>query len=116
MDLSKEQTAEIVRYGNGRWDSHDIVHCPCGGTRQAALKKAEGVVMISVNAGCDLALEYRWKYMERGLGWAVRGRSQHGLLDRALRVAFTKKTSTKLCWSCRLQQRRTESQWLRSRL
>ena len=40
MDLSKEQKAEIVRYDNGCWDSHDIVHwcqpgCPCGGTREA---------------------------------------------------------------------------------
>ena len=80
------------------------------------MKKTKGVVMISLGSGCDLALEYRWKHMERGLGWAVRGRSQHGLLDRALKVVFTKKTSVKLCGSCRLQQRRTEVQWGRSRL
>ena len=47
--------------------------------------------MISLGSGCDLALEYRWKHMGRGLGWAVRGRSQHGLLDRALEGAFTEK-------------------------
>ena len=65
------------------------------------MKKTKGVAMISLGSGCDLALEYRWKHMERGLGWAVRGRSQHGLLDRALEVAFTIKESNHSAWHAR---------------
>ena len=76
MDLSGEQKAEILRYDNGCWDDHKIVHwcqprCPCGEAREEALNKTKGVVMMSLGSGCDLALEYRWRYMERGLGWAV---------------------------------------------
>jgi hypothetical protein len=96
MDLSEEQKTEILRYDNGAWDTNDIVHwclpeCPCGGSRQGALRKIKVAVMMSLGAGCELALEYRWKNMERGLGWVVRGRSQHGLLDRSLKAAFSKK-------------------------
>lgn len=95
QDLSDEQKTEILRYDNGDWNDEKIVHwccdgCPCGGTKEAALNKIRGAIAISFGSGCDLALEYRWKNMERGIAWSLRCRLQHKLLDRAVALAFSR--------------------------
>ena len=51
------------------------------------MKKTKAAIMMSLGSGCDLALEYRWKNIERVFGWAHRGRAEHDLLLRGLQIA-----------------------------
>eukprot|EP00959_Pyramimonas_sp_CCMP1952_P446914 9357572-Pyramimonas_sp.AAC.1 len=96
--MTEQSKLEILRYDNGDWESEEaaLIHwcgpdCVCGRTRTDALKKFQHVVKMSVGATCPLALEYRWKHMEKANAWCYRGRAQHNLLQRAFCRAYSAK-------------------------
>ncbi|CAK0897756.1 unnamed protein product, partial [Prorocentrum cordatum] len=81
--ITQEAKDQILKYDNSDWTyrgdgSKDIIHfcpidCDCGRTRQGALSKMKAVIKISIGANCPLALEYRWKHMEKANAWCYRG-------------------------------------------
>ena len=95
LDLSEDDRNEIVYWDNGDWDDEKIVHwctsgCKCGGNVAKAKSCTKGAIMRSVGSGCPLALEYRWKHMERAQGYICRLRKQHNILENGMRREFTK--------------------------
>ena len=42
----------------------------------------------SLGNGCPVALLYRWKHVDRALGFAARASGQHDILSRALRLMW----------------------------
>ena len=96
LDLTPAQTVEILYFDNGDWNSPEVTHwcvsgCRCGGRKETARRLTKAAIMMSLSSGCPVALEYRWKHMERAMGWAYRGRAQHDLLQRALQASFLQK-------------------------
>jgi hypothetical protein len=89
LDLAPEIKDAILQYDNGNWDERDVVHwclpqCRCGRTEASAKSKTRAAVFLSLGNGCCLALEYRWKGVERATAWCYRGRRQHDLFGRAV--------------------------------
>ena len=69
-DLSAQMKNEIMTYDNGDWRSTQITHwclpeCPCGRSRQVACERMQAVIGASIGPSAPLALEYRWKHMEK---------------------------------------------------
>ena len=95
MDLSPIDIENILAHANGRWQDARYTHwclgsrCPSG-CRDAAHSKqlAKDLAKVSL-PGCPLALLYRWKHMDRALGFLARGVAQNGLLPRALRLMWS---------------------------
>ena len=87
-DLTDELVEEILDLDNGDWDSDCVVHwclpnCRCGRKEKNALTRILEVVSLTIGAKCPLALEYRWKHMEKANALCYRGRAQHDLGRRA---------------------------------
>ena len=96
LDLSEEDRAEILYWDNGDWDDEKIVHwctsgCKCRGDVDKAKSCTKGAIMRSLGSGCPLALEYRWKHMEKAQGWICRLRKQHNILELGMRQESKKK-------------------------
>lgn len=95
-DLPKEVIDLIVYYDNFRWDQPLSVHiclpgCLCGGAEHVARERLWSATLWSVGPDMQLALEYRWKGMERGCGYVYRSRSQHDYGFRMVAGMYRKK-------------------------
>eukprot|EP00959_Pyramimonas_sp_CCMP1952_P280669 5866656-Pyramimonas_sp.AAC.1 len=51
----------------------------------------KAVFHLSCGPSCPLALEYRWKHMEKANAWCYRGQAQHNILFRAFKRAYDRK-------------------------
>eukprot|EP00959_Pyramimonas_sp_CCMP1952_P424231 8886157-Pyramimonas_sp.AAC.1 len=70
VDVSQETKDAILLFDNGDWESDDLVHwcrpsCSCGRSRAIALSGFISAAKASIGPNCPLALEYRWKHMEK---------------------------------------------------
>ena len=100
MDLTETQRDEILYFLNGDWEIDDddgpILHwclpgCRCGGTKQQAFAHCHAAAKMACGTNCPLALEYRWKNMERAAGVIYRGRAIHNLAGRSWQQAWSQR-------------------------
>ena len=102
LDLSPQQEQIILDADNGSWEVVEgdeesllVTHwcvgslCSLGCKSAASSKRAvKAAMLLSLGGTAVVPLLYRWKYFEKALGKAYRGRKQHDLHLRALQRMF----------------------------
>jgi hypothetical protein len=96
--LTQEQVDHIVTFDNSDWKQPEMIHyckvgvCPHGcKNRDDALQKAKMCVRTSLGMGMETAEVYRWKGVENANSYYQRGRGQHEVLARGLRLQWDRK-------------------------
>ena len=95
MDMDQGDIDSLFEFFNGDPETMEITHlctprCRSGCTSAAdGCARAKGFCRLALGTGPVLALEYRWKGMERAAGWFGRARAVHDILARALRRLYT---------------------------
>ena len=98
MDLTQTDVDDILRHDNGDPASNLFWHycrvgvCKiCKGSRAKGLAEMQRVVKLAFTGGMVVPLLYRWKYLERAVGYCGRGVRYHSLLPRAISTMWSKK-------------------------
>ena len=94
--LELDDICQICDHDNGDWGTdrychyHLVDRCPsecldaADGKRIAKLRLRQ-----SLGMGMEVALLYRWKHMDRAMGFMLRGRAEHDILRHGLQLMYT---------------------------
>ena len=95
MDMTPEDAELALEFFNSDWLGKRPTHyCLYGSCTFGCRDEAHGLEIAkkhgrtSLGMGLVVALEYRWKGMERAAAWALRGRGLFDVLDFTLLLMF----------------------------